>query len=96
MKCRRLRRFAGFRGRAEGDLQALAHAIAAFSQLALDPTGRLVEAEINPLIVRAAGDGVVAVDALVRFAPANAAGFASPPHPPILQSQSRHFGGDAT
>jgi succinyl-CoA synthetase beta subunit len=31
------------------------------------PTGRLIEAEINPLIVRDAGAGVVAVDALVRF-----------------------------
>jgi succinyl-CoA synthetase beta subunit len=65
---RMLRRIAGFRGRAEGDLQALACAIAAFSRLAQDPTGRLIEAEINPLIVRAAGDGVVAVDALLRFA----------------------------
>ncbi len=29
----------------------------------------IAEAEINPLIVRPAGDGVIAVDALVRLAP---------------------------
>jgi acetate---CoA ligase (ADP-forming) len=53
----------GFRGRAAGDLDALAHAIVALSQLASDPT--IIEAEINPLIVRAQGEGVMAVDALV-------------------------------
>ena len=37
----------------------------ALSRLADDPT--VVEAEINPLIVRPAGDGVVAVDALVKL-----------------------------
>ena len=35
----------------------------ALSRLADDPT--VAEAEINPLIVRPAGEGVVAVDALV-------------------------------
>jgi acetate---CoA ligase (ADP-forming) len=54
---------AGFRGRPAGDLDALANAIVALSGLASDPT--IVEAEINPLIVRAHGEGVVAVDALV-------------------------------
>jgi acyl-CoA synthetase (NDP forming) len=58
----------GFRGRPAGDLEALARAIAALSQLASDPT--VVEAEINPLIVRAEGQGVVAVDALVLRADA--------------------------
>jgi len=36
------------------------------SRLADDPA--ISEAEINPLIVRAAGEGVVAVDAVVRLA----------------------------
>jgi hypothetical protein len=35
------------------------------SRLALDET--VVEAEINPRIVRPAGQGVIAVDALVRL-----------------------------
>jgi acyl-CoA synthetase (NDP forming) len=63
-----LRSFAllsGFRGKPTGDLEAIAHTIVALSQLAQDAD--VVEAEINPLIVRAAGEGVVAVDALVRL-----------------------------
>jgi acetate---CoA ligase (ADP-forming) len=57
---------AGYRGRPTGDLDGLARAIVALSRLADDPA--IAEAEINPLIVRAAGDGVVAVDALVKLA----------------------------
>jgi acetate---CoA ligase (ADP-forming) len=57
---------AGYRGRPAGDLDALARAIVSLSRLALDDT--VAEAEINPLIVRPAGQGVVAVDALVRLA----------------------------
>jgi succinyl-CoA synthetase beta subunit len=56
---------AGFRGRPKGDLAAFAQAIVALSRLADDAS--VLEAEINPLIVGAAGDGVVAVDALVRL-----------------------------
>jgi len=58
-----IRALSGFRGQPPGDLDALAQAIVALSQLAADPT--IVEAEINPLIVRAQGEGVMAVDALV-------------------------------
>jgi acyl-CoA synthetase (NDP forming) len=54
----------GYRGKAAGDLEALAHAVVALSRLADD--GTVLEAEINPLIVRPAGEGVMAVDALVR------------------------------
>ena len=61
----RLAAASGYRGRPAGDLGALAQAVAALSRLADDPT--VVEAEINPLIVRPAGDGVVAVDALVKL-----------------------------
>jgi acetate---CoA ligase (ADP-forming) len=57
---------AGYRGRPKGDLGALAQAIVALSRLADDAT--VIEAEINPLIVRDAGSGVVAVDALVKLA----------------------------
>jgi len=57
---------AGFRGRPKGDLVALAQAIVALSQLA--DHARVLEAEINPLIVRPAGEGVIAVDALVKLA----------------------------
>lgn len=59
-----LRSLAGFRNRPEGDLEALAQAIVDLSGLAHRP--EIVEAEINPLIVRRRGGGVIAVDALVR------------------------------
>lgn len=64
---RLLKKLAGFRGRPPGDLKALAKAVSAFSMLALDSEGQLAEAEINPLLVRRDGEGVVAVDALFRF-----------------------------
>jgi acyl-CoA synthetase (NDP forming) len=57
---------AGYRGKPAGDLDALAQTIVALSQLADDAL--VVEAEINPLMVRPLGEGVVAVDALVRLA----------------------------
>jgi succinyl-CoA synthetase beta subunit len=44
---------------------ALADAIVAMSQLAFVNDPEVSEAEINPLIVRAEGEGVVAVDGLV-------------------------------
>jgi acetate---CoA ligase (ADP-forming) len=56
---------AGYRGRPKGDLDALADAIVKLSCFADTPN--VLEAEINPLIVRADGEGVVAVDALVRI-----------------------------
>ncbi|MEA2995065.1 MAG: hypothetical protein QOG74_614, partial [Alphaproteobacteria bacterium] len=62
---RGLKVLAGYRGKLAGDLDALARAVVALSQLALDET--VAEAEINPLIVRPAGQGVVAVDALAKF-----------------------------
>ena len=52
----------GFRSRPSGDIAALLEAIVAFSQLA--QRADVAEAEINPLLVRAQSEGVVAVDAL--------------------------------
>jgi acetate---CoA ligase (ADP-forming) len=57
---------AGYRGRPKADLEALAHAMVVLSHLADDAS--VAEAEINPLIVRSAGQGVIAVDALVKLA----------------------------
>jgi len=62
---RGLKVLAGYRGKPAGDLDALARAVVALSQLALDET--VAEAEINPLIVRPAGQGVIAVDALAKL-----------------------------
>ena len=65
LEVRQTRLVRGFRGLPEGDCEALARAVAAFSRLALCADVRIEEAEINPLFVRA--DGVVAVDGLVRL-----------------------------
>ena len=54
----------GYRGMPVGDLGALAQAVARLSSLAELPGTPIVEAEINPLIVKASG--AVAVDGVVR------------------------------
>jgi len=53
----------GYRGMPLGDCAALAQAVVAFSQIAALES--ISEAEINPLIVKAEGAGVVAVDGLI-------------------------------
>ena len=54
----------GYRGLPRGDVAALAQAVSGFSQLAhFEP--RVAEAEINPLLVKREGEGVVAVDGLL-------------------------------
>jgi acyl-CoA synthetase (NDP forming) len=53
----------GYRNLPKGDIPALAHAIVDFSRLAALP--EVLDAEINPLIVLHAGQGVVMADALV-------------------------------
>lgn len=63
-----LQALAGYRGRQEGDLEAIAQAVSDFSRLALQEDCLVLEAEMNPLLVKAKGEGVVAVDALVRIA----------------------------
>jgi acyl-CoA synthetase (NDP forming) len=60
-----LQSLTGLRGRSKGDLEALARAVVALSQLALRPDLKVAEAEINPLMVMPEGQGVLAVDALV-------------------------------
>jgi hypothetical protein len=61
----------GFRNLPRGDVDALAAAIVALSRLALVADPLVMEAEMNPVIVKPAVDrmgepgGVVAVDALV-------------------------------
>ncbi len=55
----------GYRGLPVGDTDALARAVAAISDLAAIEGLDVVEAEINPLLVREAGSGVLGVDGLV-------------------------------
>ena len=62
---RALRMLSGYRGRPPADAEALAQAIVNLSNLAFD--AKVVELEINPLLVKGIGQGVIAVDALVRM-----------------------------
>ncbi|MCY1370548.1 Protein lysine acetyltransferase Pka [compost metagenome] len=60
-----LKAISGLRGKRKGDLEALAKAVSALSQVAVKPELRIAEAEVNPLMVLPEGEGVLAVDALV-------------------------------
>lgn len=55
----------GFRGRPKADVEALVSTIVAFSQMVAQLGERLIEAEINPVIVLPAGQGVRAADGVV-------------------------------
>lgn len=68
---RRLKTFAlldGFRGKPKGDIAALVDAIAAIATFATANAGRIAEIDVNPIMVRAMGEGVVAADALIVLA----------------------------
>jgi acyl-CoA synthetase (NDP forming) len=54
----------GVRGRPPGDVSALADTLVRVQRLALDLSSHLAELDINPLIVRPKGHGVIALDAL--------------------------------
>lgn len=55
----------GVRGGPPGDVDALVDLVLRVSEMACDLEGRLSQLDLNPVIVRPAGDGVVAVDVLV-------------------------------
>ena len=57
----------GYRNLAKGDCDALADAVVSLSGLAVVENPQVAEAEINPLMVQCEGEGVIAVDALVRL-----------------------------
>jgi acetyl-CoA synthetase (ADP-forming) len=59
---------AGTRGRIPADVDALVNVMVRVGWLAATLGPRLVELDINPLLVRNAGDGVVALDARATFA----------------------------
>ena len=55
----------GARGRKPADLDATADAMVSFSRFFADNIDRYAEVDINPLMVRSVGEGVVAVDLLL-------------------------------
>jgi acyl-CoA synthetase (NDP forming) len=57
----------GFRGKPSGDVAALIDTILAVTRYATAHLTTLVEIDVNPVIVRPAGQGVVAVDTMIRM-----------------------------
>lgn len=55
----------GFRGRQSGDIDAACQAIASISRFVIELGDTFCELEINPLLVKQKGQGVVAIDALI-------------------------------
>jgi acyl-CoA synthetase (NDP forming) len=55
----------GYRGRPKADLQALTDAVEAVAELAAVHLTVIAEIDVNPIMVLPAGQGVVAVDALI-------------------------------
>jgi acetate---CoA ligase (ADP-forming) len=59
----------GYRGAPPGDVEAAIDAILAIQEFAVAHLRVLHELDVNPLIVRAVGQGAVAADVLMRLAP---------------------------
>jgi len=59
----------GFRGRPPGDVAALVATAVACARYGEANVDRLVDLDVNPVIVRPQGRGAVAVDALIRLLP---------------------------
>jgi len=57
----------GFRGVPRADLEAAAEAIMAIAGMVERDPGSIIELDVNPLLVLAEGQGVVAADALIRM-----------------------------
>ena len=55
----------GYRSHPAGDLEALTGLLVKVSEIAVEWT-QLIELDLNPVMVRAPGDGVVLVDARAR------------------------------
>ena len=62
-----MRLVSGYRGAPAGDLSALLEAVMAIQAYALVEKERLLELDVNPVMVLPEGKGVVAVDALIRL-----------------------------
>jgi acetyl-CoA synthetase (ADP-forming) len=62
--------FKGTRGKPALDVDAIAHAVERISWLARDLGPRLIDLEVNPLIVGTAGAGATAVDGRATLAAA--------------------------
>ncbi len=61
----------GFRGKPRGDIGALVECILQIARYASAHSATLIEIDVNPVIVRPDGEGVVAVDTMIRLYKSN-------------------------
>jgi hypothetical protein len=61
------RLFPGYRGKPAADVEALIGAVLSVADYAAANASRLVEIDVNPVIVRPTGRGAVAVDTMIRL-----------------------------
>jgi len=61
----------GFRGKPRGDTGALVECILQIARYASATSATLIEIDVNPVIVRPDGEGVVAVDTMIRLYKSN-------------------------
>jgi len=59
--------FGGYRGKPAADFEALIEAVLSVARYAAANVSRLIELDVNPIIVRPAGRGAVAVDTMMRI-----------------------------
>lgn len=57
----------GYRGAEPGDIEAVIDSVMAIAAFVADNADRLLELDVNPLLVMRQGEGVIAVDALIRM-----------------------------
>ena len=57
----------GYRGKPKGDIEAIVQTIMKLGTFVEKNVTRLIEVDINPLIVRTKGKGVIAADALIHY-----------------------------
>ena len=61
------RLFHGYRGKPAADVDALIEAVLCVARYAAANLSRLVELDVNPIIVRPKGRGAIAVDTMIRI-----------------------------
>ena len=57
----------GYRGAPPADVKAAADVILAIAEMVENDSSEIVELDVNPLMLRAEGQGVVAADSLIRL-----------------------------
>ena len=76
----------GARGRQRGDIEAMANLLVGLGDFAVANSGRFRALDLNPIIVKPSGEGVIAVDIAIE---PNRNDASRPPTPPNSTLQER-------